>query len=155
MVVSGERCRTARIVIEAAHEEMSAGFMECSIRHCTGVDIADQGALFKLMAKTVAQRRGLLLTFMARWSNQADGQSGHVHISLRGTNGETTFHDAAADRGMSQTMRYFLGGMQTLMPELLLMPVHLLDDFLATGQQQVPVQQRLFYHLLHAVTAKQ
>ncbi len=114
-------CRTARIVIEAAHEEMSPGFMECSIRHGTGVDIADQGALFKLMAKTVAQRRGLLLTFMARWSNQADGQSGHVHISLSGTNGETVFHDAAGDRGMSQNMRNFLGGMQALMPELLLM----------------------------------
>ena len=104
-------CGTARVVIEAAHEEISPGFMESSIRHGIGVDIPDQGALFKLIAKTVAQRRGLLLTFMARWSNQADGQSGHVQISLRGTNGETVFHDDSGERGMSQTMRYFLGGM--------------------------------------------
>jgi glutamine synthetase len=58
---------------------------------------------------------------MARWSNEADGQSGHVHISLLDAAGKPVFHDPAADGTMSRTMRHFLGGMQALMPELLLM----------------------------------
>jgi glutamine synthetase len=116
-----DMCRTMNLPVESVHEEMSPGFMEAALRYDEGVRAADNAVIFKTFAKAYAQRQGQLITFMARWSNEADGQSGHIHISLRGPDGEPVFHDKAAERGISRTMRHFLGGMQALMPELLLL----------------------------------
>ena len=44
---------------------------------------ADKAVLFKTFTKVLAQRRGLMATFMAKWSNNWPGQSGHIHLSLR------------------------------------------------------------------------
>ena len=69
----------------------------------------------------LAQRRGLMATFMAKWSNSVPGQSGHLHISLRAADGESVFHDPSKPHDMSDAMRWFVGGQQALMPELLAM----------------------------------
>ena len=116
-----DMCRTMRLDVESVHEEMGPGFMEAALTYDEGVAAADKAVIFKTFAKAYAQRQGQLITFMARWSSQADGQSGHIHISLRDMEGKPVFHDAAGERGTSQVMRHFLGGMQALMPELLLM----------------------------------
>ena len=112
---------TMDVALETAHEEMGPGFMEASLAPETGVRAADNAILFKTYTKALAQRLGRLVTFMARWNNDADGQSGHVHISLKDLAGEPVFRDDGAEDGMSDSMRHFLGGMQALMPELLIM----------------------------------
>ncbi|MEX2650808.1 MAG: glutamine synthetase [Alphaproteobacteria bacterium] len=116
-----DACRSLDIPIDSMHEEMGPGFMEATIAYGPGPRVPDNGAIFKSYAKAVAQRRDLMMTFMARWSNGADGHSGHVHLSLKDQSGKPVFHDAGAPHGMSTTMRHFVGGMQSLMPELLLM----------------------------------
>ncbi len=116
-----ETCRHMRIPLDVVHEEMGPGFMEAALSYREGIEAADNAVIFKTFAKAVAQRRGQLMTFMTRWSNEADGQSGHVHISLRDKDGNAVFHDPAEPRNMSLIMRHFLGGMQKLMPELLLL----------------------------------
>jgi glutamine synthetase len=59
---------------------------------------------------------------MARWSHDWSGQSGHLHISLLDSaKGAPAFFDKHAPDGISETMRWFLGGQQKLMPELLAM----------------------------------
>jgi glutamine synthetase len=58
---------------------------------------------------------------MAKWSNDWPGQSGHIHISLTDRRGGSVFHGGSARLGMSQAMRWFVGGQQRLMPELLAM----------------------------------
>jgi glutamine synthetase len=71
------------------------------------------------MIKILAQRRGLMATFMAKWSAQQAGQSGHIHLSLtRKADGVSVFHDASAEDGISREMLHFIGGQQKLMPEL-------------------------------------
>ena len=112
---------TMDVALESAHEEMGPGFMEASLAPQAGVRAGDNAILFKTYTKALAQRLGRLVTFMARWSNDADGQSGHVHISLQDMAGRPVFRDDNAPDGMSDTMRHFLGGMQKLMPELLIM----------------------------------
>ena len=82
---------------------------------------ADKAALFKTFAKVHAQRQGLMATFMAKWSKDWPGQSGHIHLSLRDSAGKPVFHDPAKPFTMSDTMRWFVGGQQKLMPELLAM----------------------------------
>src|SRR5262249_33198562 len=82
---------------------------------------ADKAVLFKTFAKVMAERRGLMATFMAKWSKQYPGQSGHIHTSLKRVDGGSAFHDEGAPHHMSETMRHFLGGPQKLMPERLRM----------------------------------
>jgi glutamine synthetase len=63
-----------------------------------------------------------MATFMAKWSNEYPGQSGHVHISLADVkSGRNVFHDANAEHGMSETQRQFVAGQVRYMPELLSM----------------------------------
>ncbi|QIB66340.1 glutamine synthetase family protein [Kineobactrum salinum] len=107
--------------LESLHEEMGPGFMEVALGYGDGVEVADRGVMFRTFAKVIAQQQEKLMSFMARWSNEVDGQSGHVHISLLDDKGVALFHDPAQADGMSQTMRYFIGGMQALMGDFLLM----------------------------------
>jgi glutamine synthetase len=114
-------CEAMRLPIEGLHTETGAGVLEAALTVADGLEAADRAALFKTFAKVIAQRRGLMATFMAKWSNDWPGQSGHIHISLGNKAGVSAFHDPKGAHGMSDTMRWFLGGQQRLMPELLSM----------------------------------
>jgi len=109
------------VPLEGVHEEMGGGFMEAALGYREGLRAADDAMLFKTFAKVLAQRHGKLITFMARWSNKADGQSGHVHVSLRNEADEPLFFDPAEPRSMSRLMRHFVGGVQSLLPEFLIL----------------------------------
>lgn len=124
-----DACRDLDIPIDSMHEEMGPGFMEATIAYGAGLRVPDNAAIFKSYAKAVAQRRNLMMTFMARWSNQADGHSGHVHLSVKDRKGKPIFHDPKGEHGMSAAMRHFVGGMQALMPELLLMLAPNINSF--------------------------
>ena len=116
-----ESCRTAQMDIEGLHEETGPGVMEAALAVSEGVTVADKAALFKAFTKILAQKSNLMATFMARWSSDLPGQSGHIHLSLADGDGTPVFHDPAATDHMSETMRHFIGGQQQLMPELLAM----------------------------------
>ena len=96
--------------------------LEAALHYCEALEAADRAALFKTFTKVLAQRHGLMATFMAKWSNSCPGQSGHLHISLDGKDGESRLprRDEAA-RACRDAMRWFVGGQQALMPELLAM----------------------------------
>jgi len=113
--------QTMRFPIEGLHTETGPGVLEAALTYCDALEAADRAALFKTFAKVLAQRHGLMATFMAKWSNSYAGQSGHLHVSLRKTDGGSAFHDAGKPHDMSDTMRWFVGGQQALMPELLAM----------------------------------
>ena len=114
-----DSCRTMDMALEGLHEETGPGVLEAAIAVSDGIAAADKAALFKAFTKVLAQRAGMMATFMAKWSPDWPGQSGHIHLSLGDESGGAVFHDPGAPHGMSQTMRHFLGGQQRLMPELL------------------------------------
>ncbi|MGM0562391.1 MAG: glutamine synthetase family protein, partial [Pseudomonadota bacterium] len=92
---------------------------EAAIAVDDALSAADKAALFKTFTKVLAQRNGWMATFMAKWSPDWPGQSGHIHISLKDSkSGEAVFHDPSKDNAISDTMRHFIGGQQKLMPEL-------------------------------------
>ncbi len=108
--------------IEGLHTETGPGVLEAAIRVDDALRAADKAALFKTFTKILAQRRGWMATFMAKWSRDWPGQSGHLHVSLKEKkSGKGAFYDAKAPHQMSQTMRWFVGGQQALMPEVLAM----------------------------------
>jgi glutamine synthetase len=108
--------------IEGLHTETGPGVLEAAIRVDDALRAADKAALFKTFTKILAQRRGWMATFMAKWSPDWPGQSGHLHVSLKDKgSGQGAFYEAGAPHTMSQTMRWFVGGQQALMPEILAM----------------------------------
>ncbi len=107
--------------IEGLHEETGPGVIEAAIGVDSALSAADKAALFKTFCKVHARRQGLMATFMAKWSKDWPGQSGHIHLSLKDASGKPVFFDAAQPFTMSETMRWFIGGQQKLMPELLAM----------------------------------
>ena len=108
-----------RMPIESLHTETGPGVIEAALRYTEALEAADRAALFKTFVKVLAQRRGLIATFMAKWSEHLPGQSGHLHVSLARKDGSSAFYDQARPHTMSEEMRWFIGGQQALMPELL------------------------------------
>lgn len=108
--------------IEGIHTETGPGVIEAAIAVDSADDAADKAALFKTFVKVWAQRQDKMATFMAKWSDDYPGQSGHIHISLQDSNsGDPLFYDSTAARNMSETLRQFVAGQQRYMPELLAM----------------------------------
>lgn len=117
-----DMCRDMRLPIEGLHTETGPGVLEAALVYDEALESADRAALFKTYTKILAQRRGWMAAFMAKWSNKWPGQSGHIHLSLKDKkSGKGVFFDSKKPHGMSDTMRWFIGGQQALMPEFLSM----------------------------------
>src|SRR5882672_5009494 len=114
-------CEAMDFGIEGLHEETGAGVLEAAITVDDAEAAADKASLFKTFRKVLAQRQNKMITFMAKWSKDWPGQSGHVHISLKSKDGKSVFFDAKKAHTMSQAMHHFVGGQQKLLPELLAM----------------------------------
>ena len=114
-------CESMDFGLEGLHEETGPGVIEAAITVDKALAAADKAALFKTFTKVLAQHNGMMATFMAKWSREWPGQSGHIHMSLKRADGSSAFYDASQPHSMSQTMRYFVGGLQKLMPEVLAM----------------------------------
>lgn len=124
-----DMCRQMDFALEGLHTETGAGVLEAAITVDGALAAADKAALFKTFTKVLAQRRGWMATFMAKWSPQWPGQSGHIHISLQDKQGKSAFHEETAPHRMNRTMRHFVGGQQALMPELLSMVACTVNSF--------------------------
>jgi glutamine synthetase len=108
--------------IEGIHTETGPGVLETAIAVDGAENAADKAALFKTFMKVLAQKNNLMATFMAKWSADYPGQSGHIHLSLRNREGAgSAFYDPDQKHAMSKVQRHFLAGQQRLMPELLCM----------------------------------
>lgn len=117
-----QMCRDMDMEIEGLHTETGPGVLEAALRVDEALAMADKAALFKTYTKILAQKRGWMTTFMAKWSHDWPGQSGHLHSSLTHLKtGKGAFYDKTKPHQMSDEMRWYVGGQQALMPELLSM----------------------------------
>ena len=106
------------IPIEGLHTETGPGVYEVAIEYDRDpIRAADKAALFKTGMKQLATRLGYAVTFMAKYSHDLPGSSGHLHQSLW-KDGKNAFYDAHAAGHLSATARHYLGGQIALMPEL-------------------------------------
>jgi glutamine synthetase len=112
----------AGIPIEFSKGEAAPSQHEVNIRYSDVLEAADRSVLFKHGAKEIAWLNGYGLTFMAKPYADWTGSSGHLHVSLWDKAGEKPLfaEEGAKPYGMSQTMRWFLGGMMALQRELAL-----------------------------------
>lgn len=108
-----------RVPIEGLHTETGPGVYEAAILFSDAVESADRAILFKSGAKDIAQRFGIMPSFMAKWRQDLPGCSGHMHQSLWTSEGANAFYDASDANKMSSTFKSFLAGQLKLLPEIL------------------------------------
>ena len=98
-----------------ANHEFFPGQFEINWKYGHALDIADQTFTFKYVCKEIAFQKDLLLTFMARPKTESGGNGFHIHLSLSDPQTrKNIFHDPDSPKwGMSDLMRWFLGGLMT------------------------------------------
>ncbi len=106
------------IPIEGLHTETGPGVFEAAILYSEALEAADRAILFKLAAKEIGMRFGIMPSFMAKWSRQYPGCSGHIHQSLSDGK-KNLFHDAKDKHGMSAIFKSYLAGQLKALPELM------------------------------------
>jgi glutamine synthetase len=106
------------VPLEGLHTETGPGVFEAAIAAAPGVSAADRATLFKTAVKEIAGRHGLLPTFMAKWSAQLPGSSGHLHQSLWDPSGRDNHFATAEDRCMPPLMRQYIAGLVANLPDL-------------------------------------
>ena len=106
------------IPIEGLHTETGPGVFEAAILYSEALEAADRAILFKLAAKEIGMRFGIMPSFMAKWSQHYPGCSGHIHQSLSDGK-KNLFHDAKDKHGMSAIFKSYLAGQLKALPELM------------------------------------
>ena len=100
------------------HEVATAGQCEIDIRFDTLVNMADKLIKYKYFVKTVAHSKGLTATFMPKPLFGDNGSGMHVHQSLW-NNDKNLFFDESGYACLSETAKYYIGGLLKHAPALL------------------------------------
>jgi glutamine synthetase len=107
------------IHVEVQHHEVgTAGQAEIDIRYDTLLKTADNVMKYKYVVKNTARRHGKTVTFMPKPIFMDNGSGMHTHQSLW-TGGENLFLDEMGYAQISDTARYYIGGLLAHAPALL------------------------------------
>ncbi|WP_327084629.1 glutamine synthetase family protein [Nocardiopsis sp. EMB25] len=107
----------AGLYVESAKGECNLGQHEIAFRYDEAVRTSDNHAVYKNAAKEIAAQEGMSITFMAK-PNQREGNSCHIHISLRDEDGAPVM---AEGEGLSANGRHFLAGQLAALREFTLL----------------------------------
>jgi len=111
-------CEAQDIRIDTLSQEMGPAQFEINFVHGNAIDLADQVFLFKRTLREVAIQHEMHATFLAKPMSEEAGSALHVHQSIVDKEGENIFSNK--DGEASELFYGFLGGLQTYMPEALL-----------------------------------
>jgi glutamine synthetase len=113
--------RQLGIPVEVHHHEVgTAGQGEIDMGFDSLLSMADRLMLYKYVVKNVALRYGKTVTFMPKPIFQDNGSGMHVHQSLW-KDGDPLFWDELGYAGLSDTARWYIGGILEHAPALLAM----------------------------------
>lgn len=116
--------------IEGLHCETGPGVWEAAILYDEALRSCDKAEIFKTFTKVFFQKRNLVATFMAKWSLQQPGQSGHVHMSIfNHKTGKPLFHDPERRGNMSELMEQFMAGQIKYMKPFLVMTAPTINSY--------------------------
>jgi glutamine synthetase len=105
---------------ESVKGECNPGQQEITFRYDRAMVACDNHAIYKNGAKDIAAQHGKSLTFMAKY-DENEGNSCHVHISLRADDGAAVCADSDDPHGMSSLFRNFVAGQLATLAELTLL----------------------------------
>jgi glutamine synthetase len=82
----------AGMVVEDSKGECNFGQHEINFHFTNALRTADEHVIYKNAAKEMAAQEGKAVTFMAKY-DEREGNSCHIHLSLRGTDGSIVFDE--------------------------------------------------------------
>jgi len=116
------RVDASGIPVEFSKGEWGPGQHEINLRYAPALEMADRHVIYKLAAKEIAAAAGHAVTFMAKWDERLAGSSLHLHLSLRGADGEAVLPGEeelpGAPLRVSPLFRHVLGGLLARAREL-------------------------------------
>lgn len=114
--------RGAGLRLESARGEVHPGQYEIVFRYADALATCDNHTLYKTGVRQIVTQEGLAVTFMAKY-DEGEGNSCHVHLSLRDVDGTPVFAgDGTGDQaGMSPLMAHFVAGLLAGLRELTLL----------------------------------
>ncbi|MDD5111912.1 MAG: type I glutamate--ammonia ligase [Candidatus Altiarchaeota archaeon] len=99
------------IPVEVHHHEVAtAGQCEIDMRFGPLVRMADQCLMYKYIVKNMARKNNMVATFMPKPLFADNGSGMHTHQSLW-KDGKNIFFDAKGYAMISQTAKYYIGGL--------------------------------------------
>ncbi|WP_433674323.1 glutamine synthetase family protein [Microbacterium gorillae] len=110
----------AGMTVESAKGECNLGQHEIAFKYAEVMTTADNHSVYKTIAKDVVRSAGGSITFMAK-PNQREGNSCHIHMSLRGKDdGALVFWDAE-NHTRTKVYDHFIAGVLATMREFTLL----------------------------------
>jgi glutamine synthetase len=106
----------AGLAVENAKGECNFGQHEINFKFDSALTTADGHAIYKNGAKEIAAQEGYSISFMPKF-DEREGNSCHIHLSLRGEDGSAVFAD---DHGFSKTFESFIAGQLACLREFTL-----------------------------------
>lgn len=109
-----EIMRTAEqcgLPVESINSEYDTPQWELTLVFGDGLEAVDNIFLFKVMAREVAARRGLLLTYLGRPYADRGGSGMHVNFSLVDGQGKNAMADPKAKDGLSRLAHQCIAGL--------------------------------------------
>ncbi|MGB7859278.1 MAG: glutamine synthetase [Acidimicrobiia bacterium] len=98
------------IELESVNSEYDDGQFELTLRYDKALAACDDAFLFRVMAKEIASRRGLLLAFMGKPITDRGGSGIHVNFSLLDGEGNNPLFDESDPDGLSLLARQCIAG---------------------------------------------
>jgi glutamine synthetase len=113
------------VPVEFSKGEWGRGQHEINVRYADFLEMSDRSVVFKQVCKEVAMQQGLAVTFMAKWHEDAAGNSLHLHSSLWDLDGGHSLFPGEEQLpglpvGCTDTFRWYLGGLMAHARELAL-----------------------------------
>jgi glutamine synthetase len=112
-----EHSDIAGLSVDTMIHESGTAQLEINFLHGDPVTLCDQVMVFKRIVRQVALSHGLYATFMAKPMETQPGSAMHLHISVEREDGGGNLF-AAPDGADSELFHWFVGGLQTYLPEI-------------------------------------
>ncbi len=101
----------AGLPIESINSEYDIPQFELTLHYDDALRAVDDAFLFKVLAREIAHRHGLLLTFLGKPLGDRGGSGLHVNVSVNDADGNNLLNDTTADDGLSEVARQMIAGM--------------------------------------------
>jgi glutamine synthetase len=104
-------CDDIGIPVESMNSEYDTPQFELTLEYDEALKAVDDIFLFKVLAREIAHRHGLLLTFMGKPFGDRGGSGLHVNFSAQAPDGSNAFSDPSTEHGLSSLVMQAIGGL--------------------------------------------
>ncbi len=106
-----QTAEACELPVESVNSEYETPQFELTLRYGDALEAVDNAFLFKLMARELAAKHGLLLTTLGKPLGDRGGSGLHINFSLEDGKGNNPLSDPKSADGLSQIAHYCIGGL--------------------------------------------